>query len=94
MAIIFFPLAVIGLVNGTSAIGEIIETLLNGLFPVGLGGAVFRLAIGVVFVAAEYSVVSQIFEANRRLKTLRDHPERTVRKLSAPFQSSLFGPYH
>ena len=94
LAVIFFPIAAAGLVYGFSAIGTIIESLVDGYFPVGLGGAVFKLVLGIVFVGVEYVVISQAFEANRRLKMLRDRPDKTVRKLRAPFQSSLFGPYH
>lgn len=94
LAVIFFPIALTGVVYSFSAIGTTIESLSNGYFPVGLGSAAFSLVIGVVFVGVEYVVTSQVFEANRRLQVLRDNPNQTVRKLPAPFQSSLFGPYH
>ena len=94
LAIIFLPIAVAGLVYGISAVAAIIDSLSNGHFPIGLGGSLFALAIATIFVGVEYAAVSQILEANRRLKTLRDYPDQKVRKMPAPFQSSLFGPYH
>ena len=94
MAVIFFPIALIGIAYSFSAIGATIESLSNGYFPAGLGSAVFKFAMGIVFVGVEYVVISQILEANRRLRILRDNPDQTVRKLPAPFLSSLFGPYH
>jgi len=94
LAVVFLPIMVIGLGYGVSAIGAISESLSIGTFSVGLGGAVIALMVAAVFVGVEYAVIAQIFEVNRRLKILRDHPDQTVRKLPAPFQSSLFGPYH
>ena len=94
LAVIFFPIALTGIVLSFSAIAATIESLSNEYFPVGLVSAVFTLVIGIVFVAVEYIVISQIIEANRRLRILRDKPDQTVRKLPAPFLSSLFGPYH
>ena len=94
LAIVFFPIAVTGLGHSFSAIGAISKSLSDDVFPNGLGGAIGFLAVGVIFIGLEYSVISQVVEANRRLKTLRDHPDQPVRRLPTPFQSSLFGPYH
>ena len=94
LAAIFLPIAVAGVIWAISAINGILNSLSDGSFPVGLGGSLLALVIGIVFVGVEYSVFSQVLEANRRLRMLRDHPDQTIRKLPAPFQSSLFGPYH
>ena len=94
LAAIFLPIAVAGLVYAVLAVGAIVNSLSEGYFPIGLGGSLFTLAIAVVFVGVEYAAASQVLEANRRLKTLRDFPDRKVRKMPAPFQSSLFGPFH
>jgi hypothetical protein len=94
LAVSLSPVAVSGLVMALLAIATIVESIQVGQIPVGIGDALFRLAIGVVFVGAEYAVISQAIEANRRLKILRECPDKVVRKLCAPFQSSLFGPYH
>lgn len=94
LAVIFLPVAVTGLGYGFSAMAEIGKSLSDGYFPAGIGRAVFAIVVSVVFVGVEYAAIAQVFEANRRLKILRDHPDQTVRRLPAPFQSSLFGPYH
>ena len=58
----------------------------------------YALVISLVFAIALILLVfvafSRVFEANRRLKRLREDPSANVRPLPAPFQSSLFGPYH
>ena len=94
LSVIFSPIAAGGFVYGLSAIASIVDSIAAGYFPIGLGGAVLTLVIAAVFVGVEYAVISQVFEANRRLRMLRDHPDKAVRRLPAPFQSSLFGPYH
>ncbi len=94
LALVFLPLAVFGLINAMSAVGAIIESLSGGYFPAGLGWSLLVLTVSVVAVGAEFVVISQTVEANRRLRILRDNPDQIVRKLPAPFQSSLFGPYH
>jgi hypothetical protein len=59
------------------------------------GSSILLSALWAAIVCGgEYQMLSQWIEANRRLEILREHPEQPVRKMSAPFQSSLFGPYH
>ena len=94
LGVVLSLVAFVGVVTTLGAIAAIIESVQVGRFPAGLGESLFRFAIGVVFVGVEYVVISQAIEASRRLKTLRNHPDKIVRKLPAPFQSSLFGPYH
>jgi hypothetical protein len=50
------------------------------------------IVVGLLFVGVEYVCIAQSREATRRLRLLREHPEKTVRKMPAPFQTSLFGP--
>lgn len=88
LALIILPFAGGGLLNAVSAIGAMLST---GSVS---AGAVLYLVVGAALVGAEYMVISQVFEANRRLKVLREDPEQKVRKLHAPFQASIFGPYH
>jgi hypothetical protein len=91
LAVILFPLAFFGVVNVFSAVGGIVESLSSGYSPT---GALLAFLFGAICIGAEYVTIGQCIEANRRLRTLRDDPDRKVRKMSAPFQSSLFGPYH
>lgn len=49
LAVIFFPIAVAGITYSVSAIGAIVESVSNGYFPVGFGGAVLTFVIGIVF---------------------------------------------
>ncbi len=91
LAIIFLPLAVGGLIGVFSAVRSIVEFLSSGYFAT---SSILVLLFGVICIGAEYVTVRQCVEANRRLRMLRDHPECKVRRMAAPFQSSLFGPYH
>ena len=91
LAVVLFPLAAFGFINVISAIGTIIESLSSGYFS---SSALLALLLGAICLGAEYVTIGQCVEANRRLRILRDNPERKVRRMSAPFQSSLFGPYH
>ena len=93
LAVIVFPAAVAGVLNIFTALGAIVESLTSGYFEA-LGRSILLLVFGIGLVWLEYMVVAQSLEATRRLKVLRDHPEQKVRKLPAPFQASLFGPYH
>ena len=94
LALIFLPIAVIGLIYAFVAIVAILRSLLSEHYPIGIVGALFAILIGVALVGVEYAIVSQSIEASRRLEILRDHPDQTVQRLPAPFQSSMFGPYH
>jgi len=91
LAVVLFPLAVFGVINVFSAIGAVIESLSSGYSP---SSALLAFLFGTVCVGAEYVTIGQCMEANRRLRILRDNPEQKVRRMAAPFQSSLFGPYH
>ncbi len=94
LAIVLLPFAVGGLRFGLAAIGEIIRMLSEGYPASAFAGQALLVVMGVIFVGVEYVVISQTFEANRRLRILRENPNQKVRKLPAPFLSSLFGPYH
>ena len=94
LAIVLLPVAAGGALYVFEGIEAIAVSVWEGYFPLRLGNAIFVIVLGVVFIAADGVMVSQVLEANRRLKTLREHPDRAVRDLPAPFRSSLFGPYH
>ncbi len=94
LSIVFLPIALGGLTFGLSAIRESIRMLSGGYTASDLAGQALMIVLGVVFISVEYVVISQTIEANRRLRILREYPNQKVRKLPAPFQSSLFGPYH
>ena len=91
LAVVLSPLALFGVINLFSALGAFLEALSTGQSS---PGAVLAFLFGIIAVGAEYVTIGQCVEANRRLKVLRNNPEQKVRKMSAPFQSSLFGPYH
>lgn len=94
LAIVLLPIAVAGVVYTFLGSAAIVVTLRQGYFPLGFGSAILDVVLGVVFIGADSVMVLQVLEANRRLKTLREDPNRTVRDLPAPFQPSVFGPYH
>ncbi len=94
LAIVLFPIAVAGIFWLISAIDSLMQTITQGGFPNGLLSSILQIVIGLIFVGAEYAALVQSREATRRLAILRDSPEKTVRRMPAPFQSSLFGPYH
>ncbi len=91
LAIVLFPLAVVGAFSGLPAAID----LLTGL-PSGRSGpiAILVLLVSAILVGADVAMIRQCIEANARLRTLRDNPTQRVRRMHAPFQSSLFGPYH
>ncbi len=93
LAIVLLPFAAAGFINIFSAVATMLQSFSATYFE-GMGWSLFVFLIGACFVGVEYIVVAQCIEATRRLKTLRDDPEQKVRKMPAPFQSSLFGPYH
>jgi len=94
LAVILFPFAVAGLVYVMTAVTAIIQSISDGYFPFGAARSIFVVLVGSILAGAEVAVIAQCREANRRLRVLREQPEQKVRKLPAPFQSSLFGPYH
>ncbi len=91
LAIVLSPLALFGVINMFLGLGALISSLSSGYLS---SGAFLALLFGVVAIGAEYVTIRQCVEANRRLKILRENPEQKVRRMAAPFQSSLFGPYH
>ena len=91
LAVVLSPLALFGVINVFSGVAALVDALRSGYLS---SGAFLVLLFGVVAIGAEYVTIRQCMEANRRLRMLRENPERKVRKMSAPFQSSLFGPYH
>ena len=94
LAAIFLPIAVSGLIWGQAGLVALGDAM-SGMAPQGdLLVAFGAVLLAVISVGAEYVMIAQCVEASRRLATLREHPERVVRELRAPFQSSLFGPYH
>ena len=58
------------------------------------GDIVWALVISVVLVAACVFFFGRVVEATRRLRQLHEDPGANVKPLPAPFQASLFGPYH
>ena len=91
LAVVLSPLAIVGVINVVSAIGAVVESLSSGYSP---SGALLAFFFGAICIGVEYVTIRQCMEASRRLQILRDNPEQTVRRMAAPFQSSLFGPYH
>lgn len=78
--------------NAYPAVVRILDVV--GGAPGRATGAVLALLFGAICVGAEFSMIAQYREAGRRLRILREDPQQKVRKMPAPFQSSLFGPYH
>lgn len=91
LAVVLLPLAFFGAINVFSALSAFVQALSSGHLS---SGALLALLFGVVAIGAEYVTMRQCVEANRRLKILRENPEQKVRRMSAPFQSSIFSPYH
>lgn len=57
-------------------------------------GVLVTVMISSFCILADVHAFRQFGEASRRLRRLRDDPSANVRPLPAPFQASLFGPYH
>ena len=91
LAAVLLPAALFGALGIVLAI----EALVTSPAPeASAADAVLSLLFGVIAIGVEYAIIRQCKEANRRLKILREDPRQKVRKMKAPFQSSLFGPYH
>ena len=94
LAVVLLPFAAGGVVWIFDGIVDLVRILEPGINPYAMPMAILKLLAGVIFIGAEYAALSQSREATRRLETLRNDPTRTVRRMPAPFQASLFGPYH
>lgn len=94
LSVINFLPSVGGIFVAFSAIAAVYESVLSAQYPNGFGSAVLAFEFGLLPIGAEYVFVAQSIEASRRLKILREHPEKNVRRLHAPFQSSVFGHFH
>ena len=92
LAIVALPFAIGGVLQVLSVGGALLDgTTGTTRSPLGFAIAV---TIGLVCVLAAPYAFRQVGEATRRLKRLREDPGANVRPLPAPFQASLFGPYH
>lgn len=94
LAIVLLPFAAAGVFWIFDGIAGLVRIPGPGIDPYALPIAILKLLAGVIFLGAEYAALSQSREATRRLEILRNDPSRTVRRMPAPFQASLFGPYH
>ena len=94
LAVVLLPLAFTGVIWVFSGVVSFWEGLVSDAPTNNPGLGLLQLLLGAIFIGAEWSVIAQSVEATRRLRTLRENPEKRVRRMTAPFQSSLFGPYH
>ena len=92
LAILLLPGAAAGvfwLISGLSALMSAGLTINQVLVPV-----LWDTFWGLVLVLADVFLFGRVGEATRRLKLLHADPTAPVRPLPAPFQASIFGPYH
>ena len=92
LAVLLLPGAIAGiywllsslstLMSAGPAIGQVFVPLLWDMFW------------GLALIFVDVFLFGRVGEATRRLKLLHEDPTATVRPLPAPFQASLFGPYH
>lgn len=94
LAILFFLGAIAGVFWVWAGVSALWQSIAQGYFPAGTLGPAIRITVGGVFIGVEYVCIAQSMEATRRLNLLLEDPSKTVRKMPAPFQTSLFGPYH
>ncbi len=91
LAVVLLPAALFGVLEVALAI----EALVTSPSPeTSAANVLLSLLFGVIAIGVQYAIIRQCKEANRRLRILREDPRQKVRKMKAPFQSSLFGPYH
>ena len=92
LAIVLLPFAAAGVLYILGALVAIIGAadgaLANAAIPVPIS------VIGIIFLFADVLAFRRFREAGRRLQQLHEDPNAKIRPLPAPFQSSLFGPYH
>lgn len=80
LAVLFVPAALYGILMIIGAPGS--------------ATPLWDLLLGGVFIAVDVFCFGRVAEATKRISTLRENPNADVRPLPAPFQASLFGPYH
>ena len=83
LALVFLPFAIFGFFAVVAAFD-----LANTPNPL------WNLFWGITVIAADGFSFARVFEASDRIRMLREDPSAKVRPLPAPFQASLFGPYH
>jgi hypothetical protein len=93
LAVVFFPGAAVGAIWTLSGLITIWGFFSGEPIEVQPLGIALELLVGMILLGVEYVIISQIREAGRRLKVLREHPGKKVGRMSAPFQASLFGPF-
>ena len=92
LAIFCLPVALVGLARFIVGVdGLIVYASDTGA---GLVAAITDIVVGIVLVALDVLLFERVREASRRLKRLHENPTADVHPLPAPFQASLFGPYH
>lgn len=90
-ALVFIP-AVYGVVSFLAGL----TALLAGPAQSGFssGEALWAMFWGATLALTDSACFFRVAEANRRLRALRSDPNAPVKPLPAPFQASIFGPYH
>lgn len=92
LAVFAIPFAAAGAISFLLSIARIIES--TDRFIAAPVATLWGILWGVLFVLLDVYLFRQTFEASKRLRQLREDPSAKVRPLPAPFQASLFGPYH
>ena len=92
LGIAFVPISAIGLLSMLATIVMLLDT--SEQFDVSWYMVARDSLIGLVLLVANVYPFRQSREASRRLRRLQQDPSANVKPLPAPFQASLFGPYH
>ena len=92
LAIIVLPFALLSVLSLVEAVSSLFGASNR---PSTLSGSsAWWVLINLVVITADVFMFGRVREATRRLKLLHENPGANVRPLPAPFQASLFGPYH
>ena len=92
LAIFAVPFAVVGLLNLLDGLTALV--MLSGNEDVSIPLTIWSIIWGSCLILLDISLFRQVREAGRRLRILKEDPNANVRPLPAPFQASMFGPYH
>ena len=91
-AIFVLPLSAAGIVFFFDGIDGLLSYRNNpGTNPI---SELWSILWGSTLVALDVFLFKQAMEASERLKLLQEDPTASVKPMPAPFQASLFGPYH
>ena len=91
-AIFAIPFAAAGFVSFLGGIAAILSS--GGDTAVDPVSGLWGVFWGSILVSLDFFLFRQAMEASKRLRLLQEDPAANVRPLPAPFQASLFGPYH